>query len=1026
MSRREKTATEANTRPITTRMRKTLTSPVASVLSRASARTWTTLSATALTAVVVVAMLLAGRATPRAARGPIEPLAGGAPARLAPAGLAEAPQPVERASGIYARVRGNHDRTVEFLADEAVPTGLDLLDVTRPRVRIHRTDGCVLELAADTGRVNAPDTNPRDGDLLGNVTITLYVVPDGDDADFSRDSPHRAFRIFMDRAHFDNQLGELRTRDEVLVRGRRIDFAGRGLTLTYNELQGRIDRLLIDEGQYLRFRPDRGAAAGRRRQDTGPGQAPEPAQARVFYRATLEHDVRIRSAGSTMTGDVIDVVFGLEGGGSAADAPGPEAPPTPSSPAEAAAEGDDVTITWAGPLVVVPASPAPHVADIDAQAFDATMGGTPVHIETADGQHIVARQVRFLAEAGRIEIEGDEQGPVRIDGPDIGELTVPRLTLDKAAGTARAAGRGRLRTPAGQPDPPQGDQVKAPATRLPTGLQVDWSRSVDLAFTPGEDGAGAIDRITFRGDVAVAHQAFDLKAADRLALGLTATGDQHTLQQIEADGGVSVQALGDDKDRRMSVDAQLVKVDLVPDADGRSRPAQLEAHGQVRLAQLDRRLEAGAVVVSFALPGEPAAPQADDRSAIAVELGADASDLRVSRMTAREDVRIRFEDQGRRFLVSATQIIADETEDRIELFGSESTAARIDREDVAVSGRYIVLAGKRDMHVIGPGTWTLQHLVKSRDARGRGAAGNADTTARLVVAWTESMRYLQDRQTVQFHGDVRADGRAGLDTTQLAGAHVVLELVPGGDQADLDGAERRIRRVVATEDVVFRAVQWKERIGGQVNTRLLIKGAEMVFTNTTPTGARVEQIRFPGAGAMQFEDNRPKAGQVAVPMPDARVRLSGAGVTAFTWRGELLLDALSNDMRLKDDVWMIHRPPARGDPIQISCDRFAADLSATGGLAAWTSGSAGQPAIETITAEQNVLITRDDATIQTGRVRYTRRDQFITLTPAPGLSTLITVGPRTSSYADPVYWNVHTNEFRAGSPGVLRVPLSGQ
>jgi hypothetical protein len=42
------------------------------------------------------------------------------------------------------------------------------------------------------------------------------------------------------------------------------------------------------------------------------------------------------------------------------------------------------------------------------------------------------------------------------------------------------------------------------------------------------------------------------------------------------------------------------------------------------------------------------------------------------------------------------------------------------------------------------------------------------------------------------------------------------------------------------------------------------------------------------------------------------------------------------------------------------------------------------------------------------------------------MATMVTIGPQTSSYTDPVYWNVLTGELRAGSPGALRVPLAGQ
>jgi hypothetical protein len=234
------------------------------------------------------------------------------------------------------------------------------------------------------------------------------------------------------------------------------------------------------------------------------------------------------------------------------------------------------------------------------------------------------------------------------------------------------------------------------------------------------------------------------------------------------------------------------------------------------------------------------------------------------------------------------------------------------------------------------------------------------------------------------------------------------------------------------KNVEFQAIRRLNADGKGVATRLTISGPEMQFIDTEIDGRPVEHIRFIGTGHLIYEDYRPEQQGAAPNTPDPKVKFSGRGVTTFTWRGddsELLLDAVSNQMRIYENVWMTHVAAQHLDekqqPVDLECDRFVAsitDMQGSGGLDVWVSGAAPTPDIVDIIADKGVVVTQGDLGFRAGTLRYLGKEksQFVTIIPPRGGVTIVTTKDQTMRQADPIRWDVKTGEWYIGRPGVIR------
>ncbi|HEX7008516.1 MAG TPA: hypothetical protein VF184_00950 [Phycisphaeraceae bacterium] len=273
-------------------------------------------------------------------------------------------QPFEAIEGgRYTSLEGERRRVLTWQRMTPRPQGVS--EVTFPVAQIYFTDNRVLEIRSDQGTFIAPENQPRQMDLRGHVVLTLFESEGGRPVDLQGLRDIR-LRAYLDRASVDLEAGHVESDSEVYLVGPRVEFRGRGLSLTYNQLRRRIDRLEVFEGESFRLKPEarlvdaeaeagsadsravsrdsaatqprsgRGAGRGDRRagaraaagnsrgagakakdRASSPASAaatqPDEAFRRQFYRARFQRDVQVRTIDGQMTmeGDELDVIFSL-------------------------------------------------------------------------------------------------------------------------------------------------------------------------------------------------------------------------------------------------------------------------------------------------------------------------------------------------------------------------------------------------------------------------------------------------------------------------------------------------------------------------------------------------------------------------------------------------------------------------------------------------------------------------------------------------------------------------------------------
>ena len=316
----------------------------------------------------------------------------------------------------------------------------------------------------------------------------------------------------------------------------------------------------------------------------------------------------------------------------------------------------------------------------------------------------------------------------------------------------------------------------------------------------------------------------------------------------------------------------------------------------------------------------------------------------------------------------------------------------------------------------------------------------------MMVTWRGKMTYDHARAKVFFVDDVLSQARQGLESGRLtAPGDLTLFLTKSTSTADNTNPAtlaqgHTVKKLIATKredkNVEFQATRRLKDDGKSVATRLTISGPEMRFVDTVLDGKPVEHIRFIGTGHLVYEDYRPKEEGASPSTPEAKVKFSGRGVTTFTWRGarsELRLDAVANQMRIYENVWMTHVAPQHLDekqpPVDLECDRFVAaitDLEGGGGLDVWVSGAAPTPDIVDIIADKGVVVMQGDLGFRSGTLHYLGKEksEFVTITPPRGGVTLVTTKDETIRQADPIRWNVKSGEWYLGRPGIIRKQLN--
>lgn len=282
--------------------------------------------------------LLLGPAGPeeQTARGPINP--DDLPPGVNPDDLSQPANgqfPTHGAAGEGRITRVDDDRVTILTWRTIEPAEAGVYDVGAPTVTVEFSPKRVLTITADEATLIAPDGAFRRGEFRRNVVVTFYDT-DRAEADLqgTRDIQVRVY--LDDDAAFDLELGQITSTGPLHLTSRVADFKGRGLSLKYNRLRERIERLIVDHGQELRFaaqpderpsedkRGERGEADEQTTSDATPRDATPVADAGQaerqpqFYRARFQREVHVIAGGqdpqqqADLRGDQLEVTFAIQ------------------------------------------------------------------------------------------------------------------------------------------------------------------------------------------------------------------------------------------------------------------------------------------------------------------------------------------------------------------------------------------------------------------------------------------------------------------------------------------------------------------------------------------------------------------------------------------------------------------------------------------------------------------------------------------------------------------------------------------
>ncbi|MBB6429394.1 hypothetical protein [Algisphaera agarilytica] len=988
-----------------------------------------------------------------------------------PVGIQD-PVEVIREFEIY---REDGDSVTVFTGEQVVPQPNFVSDVVRPTAEIHSSNNRVIRITADAGRFYHPGNEPTRGEFHQHTVVTQFQAPDGERLDLTTDQ-HVQFRLYLDElTRFDRENGQIQSDGPVRLVGPTIDFTGQGLDLTFNLLDQRVERLVIAQGDELRLAQNstftqpgsptpkpRAAEQSDKAPDTTPSSPNQtPTTTAQPYRVVLHDnlDINVGPDNTTLTGDRLEVLFTLAP--DADDNPNNQpsaanAHPTPPTPKPRAAERsdkapdhpqttyyisttptpqpralltpspDDIVVKWTGQLELKPIHPnptnqppKPRAAEQSDKAPDPdsppapdqavlTLHGTPAVLNNpAEDQHITAAFVGYRTDGKTVFAHSSDSHALTISSPELGNLQATALTLSDTEGAGQILGPGQLNA----------DEQ---------GLRVSFTDRLELDFHRDADDALS-----------------DLKSAT-------------------FHGNVNAVAESDDPDQQLDLTSQSLALTLTPDAEGKVQPSHLQALGNAQQPVLAKQpnttFQANSLDVDLA-PKPRAAEQSDKAP------DTDTDQIQITRLRALGNITVQLIEE--QTTLTAHALDADPNRGRLELFGeNDQTFATLTRDGATLAGVHLILEeNAQTADALGPGTFSAD-------------VDEDDPTAKLNIAWTQSMNFDNTQGKAKFVGNVRSASTSATDDTSLDAHTLALEFVPqdftnendpnpsnadspkpraedrsdkAPDQTTPAALDLRRAHAIADPDnddqqVNFTAQTFAEDQpqADKPLTRVTLIGRELIFINQPPNltnqttiddNITIEQVIVPTRGRMLLEDYRtaekPRAAERIDKAPDtpsaSPINFAGRGVTLFAWEDQLTLDAQANDLRLEQDVFMLHRPDDGSEAIKLDAQRLVADLTETGGLGAYLSqdNSAPQAQIRKVNADGRVRVAQGPSNVVADHLEYEESKRTVLLWAEPRREVVLNRDdqPNGRTTARALRWDLDNDLFTAIDPGTGVVPV---
>ncbi len=964
----------------------------------------------------------------------------------------------------------------EITADRSEPLEGKRYKLERPRAWIVMSDQRVAHVQSDSARALIPgdggDSRPQDALLEGHVLIRLYAArSDGRWPDLATATPDVTLTTTSMR--FDGTLGRVEFPDAVRIDSREVAFAGRDVTILFNEGAERLERLSIARTDWMVVRgagsSDTPVSSSDSQSPTVAGTqgtpAPQTTTARSgaslseivdaprtdsegienLYKVVAEKNVRIVQGSRSISSDRVDGWLRLVGNRLRPNAIA--SMPRPKTGLGMAQRTGGTTMPLALQLaswlvasipqdralpgdVVTDAPPVPPLGESDTLlTWAGPLEVLPLELAPKE----LARNdvyVKFVCDPDSRVTFADEGAALEGEG-DLVEYGATRRELILAAASerparARVVGSGSITTTRLEIDASDGNaRVPAPGEVVGEGERggrVAWTQEASLDFVTLNSGEARIAQARAAGDVV----ATDGREAQVQANVLVA-------KFAEIEDGASrpelVQAIGnvratDGRDGTLaadSVDVTMVRIERLPEADQANGPAagttttwddvpsRLVARGNARVERAEERISARTIDAGLSRNADGA--------------------TEVVSLVAREEVVVAAPDGGS---ASGDELTAWPPEQRVEIRGTPAVVART---GTRIDGPFVRLEGlDRRITVVGEGTFSHEG-----EAEELGGAGQAKAT------WTRAMSYSDVDGIAVFRGDANAAWTSARAHDRAQGEEIVLQIEPAPltnegslagsvpAQATQRGDKAPARRVLnavvrgnvattatpttpatAATPAFVEARRYAQDDPQRLERLLYLEGDSILADNTKNT------LEVPSAGRLLVSDRSQQASSQTP--PGDRVDLMGSrsrGDTLFSWTGSLLLKRDEGAVTLDQGVRMTHED-AGGGLTELESQRLVATFIETeaGVIASPAAQGSATPfaaSLRTVTASGAAWMRSAGREMAGDSLAFDAANQVVTALPPPN-GTVVLLDPTQGAgpvRADSLLWDLRANRVEA-------------
>ncbi len=675
---------------------------------------------------------------------------------------------------------------------QTAPDSRNEILVTRPELTMLLPSGMIAVISADKGRLAAErvrrnEIAPKFGRLDGNATILIDLETRADRG--PRDErPQDFIKIELGTVEFDLERAELRSEDALHVESQEFEISGRGLELVWNQIDNRVDRLVLAQGEQVVLRSSRGLLGDFGEPSSRPAadvKTPSPASAKSkIVRKTRKPRRRPTTYECTLTGGIVadhyrgDArIAGLRaesllltfdvGGGAGLPGRGP-AGERPSQAAER------LVVRWSGPLTLMGADPPAQRATARRRL---TASGDVV-LERGEAR-VQCGSLEYHEETRQIWLHPAADGRVELTLGDGQSASARTIYVDQARGIIKLIGDVSLRSR--EADAAAADGKLGVALRCRDWAELKLARRTDAAATqPAAASAaaptdellalGRLESATFVGEVRgdfgrqrLGAQRFELRfRADAPQTDTAAGSLEAGLEAATAWGEVELRD-GGDVLRGAQVDLAFAQT-----AEGELFPRRMVALGGVEISRGDAEISGARVTASFEpLVAEAAAPSAAPSAAPGVAPGRTRFSLRSLEIAGNArlvDPRSETAARGDRVVAA---FVGENSLSTATVYGTSSRPARLHAAPFTVRGEQIdVDRAAQTLHIDGPSRLSFRS--------DRGLQGQSLARAATVTVSADRTLHVDGRANqVDFDGNVLA--RSGDETMRARSLRLLLE-----------------------------------------------------------------------------------------------------------------------------------------------------------------------------------------------------------------------------------------------------------